>query len=318
MASPGTSELEALLVKHLTGAVDKVEKRLEEKFSSWMAQAFEGVNYDETEEQEEEICVIDTEEPQAGTSGCSEGLKAGDQGVDETKLGDQGGSIIERLKEKYKKVDKKGDDISSNMLDVIQSIMSFGRSDEIQKLADNTLAPANAPEFEPTRVSDVIWSALHNRVKTVDCKFQTVQKILLKGMILVARVCDGLVTSATGTEEMAQLTTTATDALSVLALTNTTINHTRLELIKPEIAKDFAHLCNTPPIPGKELFGEDIGQRMKDITEANKAGFKLKASRYHPYKVQSPAPRGGRGAFQTLRGFSRGGVEARVEAGAIF
>ena len=76
------------------------------------------------------------------------------------------GSIIERLKEKYKKVDKKGDDISSNMLDVIQSIMSFTRSDEIQKLADSTLAPANVPEFEPTCVNDVIWSALHNRVKT--------------------------------------------------------------------------------------------------------------------------------------------------------
>ena len=91
MASPGTSELEALLVKHLTGAVDKVEKRLEEKFASWVAQAFEGVNYDETEEQEEWTSVIDIEESQAGTSGCSEGLKAVDQEVDETKLGDQGG-----------------------------------------------------------------------------------------------------------------------------------------------------------------------------------------------------------------------------------
>ncbi|XP_072175289.1 uncharacterized protein [Diadema setosum] len=144
----------------------------------------------------------------------------------------------------------------------------------------NYPAPSNCPNLLVPKVNPVIWDNVTQTTRSRDVKLQRVQKSLTRGL------CAFLQTLPTDLNEAQQ------DALALLCNANYEMNCLRKELIKPDMNAAYAHLCKpTTPVTAF-LFGDDLGQRVKDLKEENRAAFSVvkgQAKRsthqpYHPYK----------------------------------
>ena len=153
---------------------------------------------------------------------------------------------------------------------------------EEKMLEDTTAkypAPSNCPSLDTPKVNAPIWDHLPQPTRSRDVKLQRVQKSLTKGL-------SALIHSF----PTPQLNDTQQDALALLCNANYELNCLRKELIKPDMAATYSHLCkpNTPVT--KFLFGDDLGKRMKDMKEEQRAASgavkstkPFARSPYHPY-----------------------------------
>ena len=94
------------------------------------------------------------------------------------------------------------------------------------------------------------------------------------------------------------------DALIFLMAASRELNNRRRELIKPGINKDYAHLCSSNIATTEFLFGDDLPQQVKELTELNRVANQLQASRGRS-RARGRGFRGrGRGAFMQRGGHS--------------
>ena len=70
------------------------------------------------------------------------------------------------------------------------------------------------------------------------------------------------------------------EAMQVGALTVHELNQWRRQAMKYDLLKKYWGLCSPPKEETKQLFGEDLGEKMKAVTEANKMGHQFAYS--HP------------------------------------
>ena len=110
---------------------------------------------------------------------------------------------------------------------------------------------------------------------------QRVQSALVKGTTNVALIADLVLKSS---EDKDNLDTTALldklwklteDSLCWLGAANWELVQRRREALKPQISKDYAHLCVQKVKFTDSLFGDDVTKQIKDITDDNKVTHKL-------------------------------------------
>ena len=110
---------------------------------------------------------------------------------------------------------------------------------------------------------------------------QRVQSALVKGTTNVALIADLVLKSS---EDKDNIDTTALldklwklteDSLCCLGAANWELVQRRREALKPQISKDYAHLCAQKVKFTDSLFGDDVTKQIKDITDDNKVTHKL-------------------------------------------
>ena len=67
----------------------------------------------------------------------------------------------------------------------------------------------------------------------------------------------------------------ATDALALFANANSELPQRRRELIKPDLHDEYKHLCSSSLAITDQLFGDDLPNQVKELTEVNGVGKKL-------------------------------------------
>ncbi|XP_071495595.1 uncharacterized protein [Diadema antillarum] len=174
-----------------------------------------------------------------------------------------------------------GDPINDELANSTNYLISHCLEEKsMEESAANYPAPSNCPNLLVPKVNPVIWDNVTQTTRSRDVKLQRVQKSLTRGL------CAFLQTLPTDLNEAQQ------DALALLCNANYEMNCLRKELIKPDMNAAYAHLCKpTTPVTAF-LFGDDLGQRVKDLKEENRAAFSVvkgQAKRsthqpYHPYK----------------------------------
>ena len=121
--------------------------------------------------------------------------------------------------------------------------------------------------------------------------------MLLSGLYAVLQLCN----SANG-DQRNVLTHTAVLLLSA----NRELNLKRRDLIRPDLNKQYAPLCNPSTAVSTFLFGDDLNKEVKELTKSQKLSNKVNPKRrMEPYKV--PAFRGvcRRGRFSQSAGRGR-------------
>ncbi|XP_072166574.1 uncharacterized protein [Diadema setosum] len=175
----------------------------------------------------------------------------------------------------------------------------------MEESAANYPAPSSCPNLLVPKVNPVIWDNVTQTTRSRDVKLQRVQKSLTRGL------CAFLQTLPTDLNEVQQ------DALALLCNANYEMNCLRKELIRPDMNAAYAHLCKpTTPVTAF-LFGDDLGQHVKDLKEENRAAFSVvkgQAKRathqpYHPYERTSS------GGFSRKQYRSAGWLEAGDTSG---
>ena len=168
-----------------------------------------------------------------------------------------------------------------------------------EKMLEDTAAkypaPSNCTNLDTPKVNAPIWDNLPQHTRSRDVKLQRVQKSLTKGL---SALIQSFPTS--------QLTEVQHDALALLCNANFELNCLRKELIKPDMASTYSHLCKPNTPVSKFLFGDELGKRMKDMKEEQRAASgAVKSTKpmartpYHPYRGSGYAKRQYRSAGWT-------------------
>ena len=178
-------------------------------------------------------------------------------------------------------------------------------------------SPENCPLLDVPKVNLTIWENLNPTTRARDLKLQRIQSALVKGITAFAQTL-----SASELSEKQQ------DALGLLCSSNFELNALRKDLIKPGLNAKFAHLCKPQNPVTKQLFGDDLGKKVKDIQEEQRAAagvvkgskpfstgnsrqrpYSQSQSHYHPYRRQTEAN------YRRMR--SAGWTTPTVQAGSV-
>ena len=185
--------------------------------------------------------------------------------------------------------------IDSEIAKVIDLLFAAGLpEDKLKEKMNAYERPSNVEKMTSVKVNSVIWDGLNPATRSQDLKMQKVHGILIKAMIAVSQVVSGLKDVLhTDVKEITDGFNKGLDGLVLLVSAAKELNLRRRELIKPAINRDYAHLCSASTVVTDELFGADVSQQVKDITELNRVSQRLQGRR----------PRGGRrGRFGSRRG----------------
>ena len=169
-----------------------------------------------------------------------------------------------------------------------------------EKLAEaqnKYLRPENCTNLVAPKINKQIWQQLRQETRNNDSAFQKAQSLLLSGLYAVLQLCN----SANG-DQRNVLTHTAVLLLSA----NRELNLKRRDLIRPDLNKQYAPLCNPSTAVSTFLFGDDLNKEVEELTKSQKLSNKVTPkSCMEPYKV--PASRGvrGRGRFGHSAGRGR-------------
>ena len=191
----------------------------------------------------------------------------------------------------------------------ITSIIRQKPEEESEKnLFQKIIRPENCRGLSKITVNQVIWDRVSAEARTGDVKMQRVQSALVQGTTNVALIADLVLESS---EDKDNIDTTALldklwklteDSLCCLGAANWELVQRRREALKPQISKDYAHLCAQKVTFTDSLFGDDVTKQIKDITDDNKVTHKLLDKNRSWHRGSGRGPAGFRGSFFRGRG----------------
>ena len=152
---------------------------------------------------------------------------------------------------------------------------------KLDELVELYPRPDNCTLLVAPKCNKAVRHQLKLPTKATDTSLRKCQKLL------VAAVC-----------ALIQATTKASDDLKipfahslVLALSgNWEFNQKRRDLLRPHLHFQYAALCNPSTSISTELFGDDIGKEIDQLTKTSQIGLKLATPHkerggYHPYNT---------------------------------
>ena len=155
-----------------------------------------------------------------------------------------------------------GEDIRGDVAIALNYAMVTKLDDKsIQDLNGEYKCPENCETLEVPKVNPPIWDNLPSGTRSRDLKLQRIQRPLVKGLIAMAKDC----TDPCSTEKE--------HGFMLLSTAYFELNQLRRDFIKPDLNPRFAHLCKPSNKVTKLLFGDDLGQKIKDIQNEQKATY---------------------------------------------
>jgi hypothetical protein len=204
---------------------------------------------------------------------------------------------------KFIEAEEVGPPVAESLAVEVEDLMSNKlRDTEITSLLTKYVAPSNLKRLKSPKVNPTIWATLTPKTKSYDIRLQRVQTSMVRGLCAMMHSMGD-----TATEQQQQ-------AMTLLCNANNELNVARKDHIKPELNRDYIHLCQKPT--GIDfLFGDDLPKTVKDLKEEKLAVMACLKSekknygnkRFHPYQNYTPPqqnfpPRRGNRPFLGNRG----------------
>ena len=145
-------------------------------------------------------------------------------------------------------------------------------------------------------MNKAICNQLSPSTKSTDRTLQKVQQLFIFSIYATIKACE---------KASDELKATLAHSLVLTLVGNRELNLRRRKSLKPDLNAHFGSLCNcnhTTPITS-DLFGDDLGKEIYEVSRASTLSRKLSSKRrsrkgYHPYNAQHR---------QRPSSFSRGG-----------
>ena len=220
-------------------------------------------------------------------------LKASDHGAE-----GENGDSFKSLAEEFSVAERTSPAIDANLADIVKSLLTEKvAKDKLTEVQNKYCRPENCTNLVAPKINKQIWQQLRQDTRNNDSAIQKAQSLLLSGLYAVLQMCN----SSSG-DQRNVLTHTAVLLLSA----NRELNLKRRDLIRPDLNKQYASLCNPSTAVSTFLFGDDLNKEVEELTKSHKLSSKVtQRKRMEPYKV--PAARGvrGRGRFSQNAGRGR-------------
>ena len=112
----------------------------------------------------------------------------------------------------------------------------------------------------------------------MDARLQALQDTLIKGLIPLADISGQVgeaLDSGTAMPTAAAFWEALSNSLLLVAAANHSLKICRRDMFKTDLDDNYKALCNNKHPIGSELFGDDLAERLKTVTESNKAAKQL-------------------------------------------
>ena len=175
-----------------------------------------------------------------------------------------------------------GPAISEKIVSVLNNILASGLNEQVtKKRKENIRRPSNSKLLAQTRLNSEIWDIAKKQTRSMDSRLQALQDTLIKGLIpladLTGKVGESLDSgSAMPTKEV--FWEGLSNSLLLVAAANHSLNICRRDMFKTDLDDNYKALCNNKHPIRSELFGDDFTERLKTISESNKAAKQLTRS----------------------------------------
>ena len=190
---------------------------------------------------------------------------------------DNGDNMLADLAQEFAPDDEVGEEVPKELVNMVVKMHKFrANDDQLKELLAKQLRPSNIPDIVSPRVNAAIWAKLKGSVKTVDLKMYKVCEIMMKQYIRNILLINKLdkfrekTKDRTVRSEIKSITREAILVTKVGAASIHSMNNARRTLIRENLNETYRGLCNPPEEEGKELFGENLGDKIKEMSDASR------------------------------------------------
>ena len=131
----------------------------------------------------------------------------------------------------------------------------------MQKYKANILGPGNCTNVVAPKININVWQQLRQETKNNGSAFQKAPPLLFLGLYAVLQTCN----SSSG-EQNNVLTYAAVLSLSP----NRELDLKRRDLIRPDLNKKYASLCNPSTPASSLLFTDELNKEVEELTKSHK------------------------------------------------
>ncbi|XP_046569563.1 uncharacterized protein LOC124277880 isoform X3 [Haliotis rubra] len=209
-------------------------------------------------------------------------------------------SAIRNLAEKFRPTEKVSPPVDKGVAELIDGLMTT-RLEEKQRqdLGEKYNPPSNMTKLQPPRVNPGIWQIMDTDSKSRDVKSQKIQESLCRGLVPITLAINSLNALSCESEQITQILSQVVDGVALIASASYELSIRRRDLIRQDITPEFKSLCAHGMPVSDFLFGDNLNEKIKELSETNKLMLRV--------GQRSFAPRG--------RGAGRGGFRFRGRGG---
>ena len=161
--------------------------------------------------------------------------------------------------------------VDEELANIVNCLLKDKIPDEkTQAKVDQYPNPANIEGLRTPRVNPLIWSQLPAQVRTQDSKHQKSQNSLVAAVVAITKATD--IVLKQNQSDNKELLTTLTDSIALALNCLHDMNSPRRQLMKKDLHRDYAALCNATTVPSSsEFLFRDLSK-----TDANKLTKKVR------------------------------------------
>ena len=221
-----------------------------------------------------------------------------DSELEKTDSSEEEGEIVDKSSLKnFKKVcgitKPEGPKLNEDLAKGMDDMMSKGVTDEIkEELMKKYKTPSNCKRLEVVQCNSEIFKKASKNTRITESKLQEIQECLNKGICaLTCSVNEGLNLSLEKDkledtmEKFREITTQNTDTLALLSNSSHMIDAFRKQNFRKEFRNEYSSICKEEEVRD-QLFGKDLTEKVKQITDVNKLSRKM--SRQFTRKRKNP------------------------------
>ena len=162
------------------------------------------------------------------------------------------------------KIEEVGEAIDDEFAQVIINLLTKGMQDDrLQERLNKMARPSNCEALTKVKVNQLVWDNLSSDIRSQDIRRQKVQTSLIRGLTGVVRATDKMLSCLDGIPIGNNVIQLLSDSIVLLADANTELNMRRKELIKPDLHRDYKHLCSSSIQSTSWLFGDELPFRSR-------------------------------------------------------
>ncbi|XP_050414109.2 uncharacterized protein LOC126828376 [Patella vulgata] len=296
--------------KSQTENIEQLKKNQQEFFNYYFDKEDEisshcSSHYDEQDESDEEN--VNNTEVVDGTTALQQLLVSG-SGKKEPPRSHSGQSeqevsnpvCLTNYFSQYNNIDEVcGPNIEASLAEAVNNMIKHGLSEEkTNELLNRYTRPQNCQNLTQTKVNPPIWESLSGETRSTDIKLQKIQNIIMKAFIPLTKLAELLMTSTGGATAIDTVNVNKhghqflTDSMALLAAVNAEVNGRRRVLMKTDVNTNYRSLCTIKGPNGALLFGADLTDRLREISETNRvvqkvnrdrSSYSRESTRYSPY-----------------------------------
>ena len=186
--------------------------------------------------------------------------------------------LLKSLAEEFSVAEKTAPAIDSNLAEIVKSLLLEKLpKDKLEEVQSKYLRPENCTNLVAPKINKQIWQQLRQETRNNDSAFQKTQSLLLSGLYAVLQTCNG----SSGEQK-----NVLTHAAVLLLSSNRELVLKRRDLIRPDLNKQYASLCNPSTPVSSFLFGDELNKEVEELTKSHKLSNKVTPKKLmEPYKA---------------------------------